>query len=87
MPEGRDARGLPVRVLLPLLLATAAVAVLSPPVASACHAFELEPIEGATTLGYRFRVDADYGGCPHALTLCVEAWRDGTLIVLVCPAP
>ena len=74
------------RIILPLLLVTAATVVFVAPSAGACHVGDVSPLE-AMALGHRIVVDADYGGCPHELTLCAQVWRGPTLIALVCPFP
>ena len=85
------------RILVPLLLLTATVAVVSVPGASACHIVVDEVAVGD------FYVIADIGpnGCPHRLSACVMIWLESngerglqtsgqnpdTLIAGSCPLP
>ena len=90
------------RILVPLLLLSAATVVLSPS-ASACHVIVAAPPGDASSVlpGYYVLPNVWMDGCPHDVHVCTQVWRESgaepglqtegenadQLIVLVCPYP
>ena len=87
------------RVLVPLLLVTAALPLVAS-TAGACHPDPALAELGSLKQYYVVR-DVNYGGCPHELTFCVQVWeesngqpglqRTGTnpdhAVFVLCPFP
>ena len=88
------------RLLVALMLLSAATVVLATPPASACHP-DPALADVASLPDYYVIPDAGYGGCPHEATLCLQVWRESngqpglqrtgwnpdTAILVVCPLP